>query len=181
MTDNYYDEVDEEAHKLSAENRSVPSPESRDLWQSSSVGTDGRGPETDEVSPVFAQARADALAQGHFADPEPVEGESEEDRDARVADGAAEAQKEADEIRERGGHQAATGAEAGQFDSPELEEATAKENLNLPDKEEDLNEREQAQADQKEADKDGGALEEEGTVRSNRRKGSRSKASEKDS
>jgi hypothetical protein len=175
MADNeYYDEVDEEAHARSAENRSVPSPESRDLWQSGDVSTDGTGPGIEDVLPAYNSFRVQALAEGQYADPQPVEGESVEDRDERVADAAAEAQKEVDQARERGGYQAETGEAAGRFDGEETEDAVPDENRNEPKEEEDLTVRQQAVRDQAQADEEDDGLEKEGTVRSNKR---RSKAS----
>jgi hypothetical protein len=124
MADNqYYDEVEEGAYERSAQNHSVAAPESRDLWQSTNISTDGNGPLIDDVAPVFAQARANALAN-------PVTADSNDDllRNEQAED-ADTAQERADALRSTEGYAAPTGAEAGQFDDPALKDSVPGENF----------------------------------------------------
>ena len=123
-TSDYYDKVDEAEHARSAENHSIPDPESRDLWQTANVATDGSGPRLEDVAPVFAQARADALAN-------PVTADSNDEALANEnAQSAEDAQAKADELRASPGYVAPTGAEADQYDDPTLEEKVPAENFN---------------------------------------------------
>lgn len=130
-TSDYYDEVDEEAYERSAQNRSVPSPESRDLWQRGNVATDGSGPTIEDVVPAFAQARADALANPTTAD------DNDEELKNSQADSAAAAQEKADAIRDSHGYVAPTGADAGNYDDDKLEESVPAENFNAAPKDDE--------------------------------------------
>lgn len=121
----YYDKVDEKEHERSRENSSVPDPTTRDLWQSANVGTDDNGPRVEDVAPVFAQARADALAH-------PVTADDDDDKLAEDnRESAEEAQAKVDELRENPGYAAPTGEEAGQFDDDSLKGAVPAKNLNV--------------------------------------------------
>lgn len=122
--DKYYDKVDEKAYEQSRKNTSVPTEDSRALWQSTNVSTDGSGPTTADVSPIFAQARADALRN-----PASAAGDVDEDQRAENEDSANAAQEEADRIREAPGYAAPTGEEAGQFDDENLEGSVPKKNF----------------------------------------------------
>jgi hypothetical protein len=141
----------QEAHDRSAENHSVVDPVSRDLWQSGNVGTDDRGPTVDQVSPIFAQARADALRDGEVVSEDNPDADSVDDLDGdeaeRVKSAADEAQEEADRIRDGGGYAAKTGPEADQYDDENAKGQVPDENLSLrPDTDEDKGERSAADA-----------------------------------
>lgn len=154
---NYYDEVDESAYELSRQNRSVASPESRDLWQSADVDThDVGGPRTEDVAPVFAQFRADTLANPVTAD------QDDEALAERNAASAEEAQAEADRIRETPGYVAPTGPDAGAYDDPKLEEAVPAENFSAEPKDEPAEESAAEDANESEE----GAASAEGSERS---------------
>jgi hypothetical protein len=115
--DKYYDKVDEKAYEQSRKNTSVPTEDSRALWQSTNVSTDGSGPTTADVSPIFAQARADALRN-----PASAAGDVDEDQRAENEDSANAAQEEADRIREAPGYAAPT-------DDENLEGSVPKKNF----------------------------------------------------
>ena len=123
LNTDYYDEPEEGALERSRENKSVPDERSRDLWQSTNIATDGTGPTVEEVAPVFAQARADALANPVTAD------SNDDDLKNDQADSAQDAQAKADEIRNSQGYVAPTGADAGIYDDPKNEDAVPAENF----------------------------------------------------
>ena len=133
-TNEYYDEVDEEAYARSRENRSLPRPEDRSQWVSATVDTTGQGgPRTEDVTPAFAQFRADSLAN-------PVTADADDDQVAREqADAAQAAQDEADRIRESAGFVAPTGPDAGQYDDPKLEDSVPAENFSAAPAEDEAN------------------------------------------
>lgn len=132
LNTDYYDVPEEGAHERSAQNVSVPDRAQRDLWQSTNISTDGTGPTVDQVAPVFAQARADALAN-------PVTADDDDERVANEqADSARAAQERADAIRESAGYVAPTGADAGVYDDAEDEDAVPAENFSrAPELDED--------------------------------------------
>jgi hypothetical protein len=109
-TSDYYDEVDESAYEKSAENRSEVDPTAHDTWQSTTISTDGTGPGVDDVAPVFAQARAEALAH-------PLTADDDDDRlEGEQAQSAEDAAQRAEDIRSSNGYVAATGEDAGIYD-----------------------------------------------------------------
>lgn len=141
LNTDYYDEVDEEAYNV--RNVSEPDARSRDLWQSTTISTDDTGPRVEDVAPVFAQFRADALANPNFPDGE--DSVSDQDK-ADTARAAEEAQAEADRLRESGGFVASTGADAGVYDDPKLEDQVPGDNFSAkPEVDEDAGERDSDQ------------------------------------
>lgn len=145
LNTDYYDEPEEGAHERSHENSSIADPATRDLWQSTNVSTDGSGPLIHEVAPVFAQARADALAH-------PVTADDDDDRvQNEQADAAAAAQEEADRIRNSGGFAAKTGADAGQFDDSSVEGSVPSENFS-PEPNDDENSSDDKSGDEAKAE-----------------------------
>ncbi len=134
----------QEEYERSAQNRSLPDPASRDLWQSANVSTDGNGPRVEDVTPIFDQARVTAFGEGNVVTAD----DDDEEVERSQEDVVAEAQERVDAWRESTGYVAPTGADAGQYDDPRLEGQVPSENFSAaPEAEEDERRSEDAKSD----------------------------------